>query len=516
MREVTYFRAQDSDFADVRDHTVFHLKAPDLVQILSKRVKYVENLLESGDHRLKIWCNQQNWEHFHQASLQNAKIIKQTFLEESNAKQNLSILAALAWHNVRYFLRSLKKTHTLLGSTQSWSPSLIIGSLMVPTNPIESKASLSNLYLPTFKEYKCYFLKIRILLLLLRAKPQTEAQRGVKIEHILKFARMYSYQDRWTRKALQDMVQQRLLECIQVPTEITYTANYKIKDNHTFRASPLSAMLIENAQFNYVYLCLLGYDLPFHSSSRLEDFIESIQDLVELAEDSNLTESIDLLIGTDSGRITARYLLDNLKFECPISQKASSLPEISIVEEKLDEIKIGILNITGISIQDHKQNSTQIHKIKEQQVKGSNKNSEEQLSLLTPKKISTSKKQVANHATALRRCISVPKSMFKLQKLRTRLEPMIFWALLEIRARGDELTIAAEVERVINQFLTDEYSRVEPTNIARKLRSSTMQKKEWLVTVIVDEHSEKKHYGLSKNWKTYWLKLFAEPAPEVE
>lgn len=196
MREVTYFRAQEFDFLDVRSHTVFHLQTPDLVQIISKRIKYVEELLESGDHRLRAWRSQSDWQEFYDASLKYAEVLKTTFLTSQESSRTIGAIAAVAWHNVRYFLRCLKRLHLLLGSSQKWEISEIIAALMMPTSPVENQPALANLYLPPFKEYKCFFIKIRILLMLLFAKQSLEAQRGIGLKTILNLTRMYRYQDK--------------------------------------------------------------------------------------------------------------------------------------------------------------------------------------------------------------------------------------------------------------------------------------------------------------------------------
>jgi hypothetical protein len=477
MREVTYFRAQDSDFLDVRSHTVFHLQTPDLVQILAKRIDYIEELTESGDHRLKVWRSKADWQEFYEASLKYAEVLKKTFLTSPESSKILSAIAAIAWHNVRYFLRSLKRLHSLLGSSDLWSLSEISAALMVPTTPVENQPALSNLYLPPFKEYKCFFIKTRILLMLIYAKQHVEAQRGVGLKAILNLTRMYRYQDRWARRAVQDMVKQRLLECIQVPSEASYTKTYELQEDHSFRASPLAVILLEQLQFDYVYLCMLGNGLPFQQTSVLQNFIDSIKDVTDLLLEANLRDGIKLLAETDSGRIVAQYLTTCLEEEQPLNKDAFKLPEVSIVESKLEIIKEDILKVVGI-------NKTQDGESKSTKKKTKSKLStskENQLTLL--ELADTSSLNVENIADApSKKRIPIPTSMESLKSSNTRLEPMIFWALLEIKARGQKLTIASEVERTINQYLVDDHSKVEPTNIARKLRSPTMQAKPWLIT----------------------------------
>lgn len=80
------------------------------------------------------------------------------------------------------------------------------------------------------------------------------------------------------------------------------------------------------------------------------------------------------------------------------------------------------------------------------------------------------------------------------------------------QSKREKLTIASEVERTINQYLVDDHSKVEPTNIARKLRSSTMQSKPWLITYKTGV-ADKKLYGVSDGWDIYWREMFNEEPP---
>lgn len=512
MREVTYFRAQEFDFLDVRSHTVFHLQTPDLVQILAKRIEYIEELQGSGDHRLKVWRGKADWQEFYEASLKYAEVLKKTFLTSQESSKILSSIAAIAWHNVRYFLRSLKRLHSLLGSSEIWSLSEMSAALMVPTNPVENQPALSNLYLPPFKEYKCFFVKTRILLMLIYAKQHMEAQRGVGLKAILNLTRMYRYQDKWARRAVQDMVKQRLLECIQVPSEASYTKSYELQEEHSFRASPLAVILLEQLQFDYTYLCMLGNDLPFQQTSALQDFINSVKDVIDLLIEANLRDGIKLLAETDSGRIVAQYLMTCIEEEKPLNKEAFKLPEVSIVEKKLEVIKENILRVAGI----HNDNKTQSDENKptKRRTKGqANTYKDNQLNLLELAETFQSEEETSTDSL-IRKLIPIPNSMESIKNSNVRLEPMIFWALVEIRARGQDLTIASEVERVINQYLVDDHSKVEPTNIARKLRSKTMQGKLWLTTHRTGI-ADKKLYGVSNDWAVHWKNIFNEEPPNL-
>lgn len=309
------------------------------------------------------------------------------------------------------------------------------------------------------------------------------------------------------------MVKQRLLECIQVPSEATYTKSYELQEDHSFRASPLAIVLLDQLQFDYIYLCMLGNDLPFHQVSALDSFVNSIRDVLDLLSGATLDDGVKLLAETDTGQIVAQYLMACLEEEQPLNKDASKLPEVSIVENKLEAIKEHIFRSAGIHNENKAFNNLS-NSISRKKSKGKSRSHEEsQLSFL---ELAGNFQLEQENAvdTSVKRHIPIPSLMDSIKSSNTRLEPMIFWALSEIRARGHKLTIASEVERTINQYLTDDHSKVEPTNIARKLRSKPMQDKPWLITHRTGS-ADKKLYGLSDDWAVYWKNIFDEEPPSL-
>lgn len=92
---------------------------------------------------------------------------------------------------------------------------------------------------------------------------------------------------------------------------------------------------------------MLGNDLPFHQVSALDNFVDSIKDVIDLLAGATLYDGVKLRAETNSGRIVAQYLMDCLEEE-PLNKNASKLPEISIVEGKLEVIKENIFRSAGI------------------------------------------------------------------------------------------------------------------------------------------------------------------------
>jgi Cdc6-like AAA superfamily ATPase len=91
MREFTFFRAKDEGFLDVRQEDgILHLKSPNLEQLLSRRIKYIEKHLDE-DFRVKVWRQEGSLESIVDNSKKHSKTLKETFLENENGRKILGI-----------------------------------------------------------------------------------------------------------------------------------------------------------------------------------------------------------------------------------------------------------------------------------------------------------------------------------------------------------------------------------------------------------------------------------------
>lgn len=127
MRELTFFRGREAGFLESEsDATVFHLRSPNLEQLLSKRIAYIEQHIEK-DHRLSEWKRTRDWASFLPTNLTHSHTIKRVFLVNNQGRDILALLSSVAWHNVRLFLEILKQLHALLGSSHlNWNKSEVV------------------------------------------------------------------------------------------------------------------------------------------------------------------------------------------------------------------------------------------------------------------------------------------------------------------------------------------------------------------------------------------------------
>ena len=308
MRELTFFRGREAGFLDVRSTaTVFHLKSPNLEQLIAKRIAYIEQHIEK-DHRLSEWRRTRDWDVFYKQILVHSQTLKSVFLTSSRGREILALLGSVAWHNVRLFLEILKQIHTLLGSGDSnWNRSEIIAALMSPLD--RGRPYLGNLYLPSYPAYQNYFLKIRTILLMQYGQLQHETRHGTNLISIVRVLRQYGYQERWIRKSVQELVQQRFLECLEAPVEEEYTKNYQIDNEHSFRPSPLAYVCTDFIITDQNYIALAGNNLPFHQEYSFKKYEKVLKSFSDALMNEGLTRTaIELLNETNASGIGGKVL----------------------------------------------------------------------------------------------------------------------------------------------------------------------------------------------------------------
>lgn len=488
MREGTFYRGKDSGFLDVRSNDmVFHLQAPDVPKVLSRRVKYIEEHLDD-DFRWKEWRKQSDEEKYKEALYSYAKIIKNSFLSGRDSARSCEILAATSWHNVRKFLELLKRVHKYSGADkEEWPIEDVLNSLILASD-FDLRAPITgDLFKPVFERQRCYFLKIRVLIYLSHGLKAAESQRGVKYSKLLKFVRGYGYRDSWLQKSMEEMVQERFLECMELPTEESYTQDYAFDRGHTFRISPLGVILSEMVSSESSYLINTGWNLPFYDNGYARSFISKTK---STPVDSARITSDDLreLIANGVSDIVAKYLSESLKFEAIKHKNLESIHEYHVVEEILSK-KI---------LLDEERDQTA--------AKDGSDRDDIQLAFDLPRF-----EEFDDEVT----WIEIPEKIFEKKYMGSSSLPKILWALVHLRSKGKYGATGAEITRTINVHLLDDHHHVEPTNISRALRSPIMRKQTWLLK----EKSKKGKstiFSLGAGWEAIWVELFLSRAPSVE
>lgn len=487
MREGTFFRGKESGFLDVRsDDMVFHLQSPDIKKIISRRIKYIEEHLDD-DFRWKSWRESGREDDFTEAIYLYADVIKNSLLKDSDGNRSCEILASTAWHNIRRFLELLKRVHKFLGvNSKKWSTRDILNALILPSENDLITPVTSNLFRPVANRQRCYFLKIRILIYLCHGVKNSESQRGVRYSKLLKFIRGYGYRESWLNIAVEEMVKDRLLECMEIPTEMSFTKDYTFDKKNTFRASPLGALLSEFMCLEPSYLISVGWNLPLYDSASAQAFISKIKSLPIIPTEIT-SEDIELLIEVGMDENVTNYLSDSLRFEEIRYKNFGIIHEYQVVEEFLKKITVGFAFQNDEESDDFR-----------------TKNDDIQLTFDFPGVVSDIEK--------IEPVIDVPDKILEAKYSSSLSLPKILWSLVHLRMCGVSGATGSEITRIINNHLLDDQHSVEPTNISRALRSPVIKRQKWIVTK--ESHKARSTiFSLGEGWENVWEEIFLVKPP---
>ncbi|MBE7384338.1 MAG: hypothetical protein F6J95_023355 [Leptolyngbya sp. SIO1E4] len=423
-------------------------------------------------------------------------------METEKEHKLLDFLASIAWNDVRYFLACLRSIHALLGSEEKWSMSEVITALMLSKQIIAHSSGLADVYMPPHERFPCYFLKVRILAMLLFGRKQSERLQGASLRSIISFCRSYRYQERWTRTAIEEMVRNRLLECLEVPAAAEYTKDYEVEEDHSYRASPLAFTLLEYVQFDPVYLALLGNLLPFCQEDSYKRFLGEARGTLDLLAEVGFDRSgVKVIYDKNLGSIVAQYLIEALEIESPIGTPNLYTPEVAKTEEKIRRSVNKFKQIYPEVVVEEENKDQKPYTSKQATVNA-------QLPLFQDTGLSITDPEHGQEETT----IVVPSKISNGFLKQYGHEPKIFWALVYLTAQGEIETTGSEVTRVINSHLCDDLHKVEPTNISRSLRGPKLQSRDWLRTNHLAER--KKLYSLTEKWRQTWQDFFDERPPE--
>jgi ABC-type dipeptide/oligopeptide/nickel transport system ATPase component len=530
IREFTFFRAKDG-FLDVRPaDKIIHLKSPNIEKIISRRVRYIEQYLHE-DFRAQVWKREGTFESILKNSTRHAKTLKETFLVESeetdSGRKILGILSSISWHNVRFFLEILRRIHIQIGDGRSsWKEVEVLAALMTDDNIEASSPVIPNIYKPPYPNYQCYFLKIRLLMFLLYGIRPPEIRRGVKLLRIIAFLRGYGYQSHWVKQGIEELVKDRMIECLEAPLESDYTKTYEIREGHSFRASPLAVVMLEQIINKPIYLALIGYDIPFHDIEVLNLFQKEFEEAIEILDDRNLEqEAIDLLIDTRLPSIMSTYLCSMLDLERIPNQSLLDSLEISLVENRINLLAESLnQNICRINFQDQnllkKATSKKINLQDELAFQPFlfeiNDNGEisiaaesESEPALVQRKVKLKEQNTILVSREIVNKISIPDNLSTIKINQSDHASLIFWALVVLRLSGIHASSGVQITDIVNEYLVDDHNRKFSNNISRALRSPALVSQPWLV--ILNRYRGKRNFfGVSNDWPTFWESYFGE------
>jgi hypothetical protein len=289
------------------------------------------------------------------------------------------------------------------------------------------------------------------------------------------------------------MVRDRMLECLEAPVAEDYTKEYELSDQHTFRPSPMSSLMVQRIAFEGVYLCLIGNDLPFHSQTAFERYQRALENVLGVVDESKLERAaVDLLSEERMGQIVAQYLVESAAYEEPLANLKRTMPEIAAAEKRLSYILAQLAKFGAVASPPGPTDA----EVPSQQLPLQGLGFEE----------------VVRES---RDSVPIPENVTEARIGHSSLGPMIFWALVAAMAEGQELVSVREITEIVNSRLVDDHNQKQASSIGRALGGKTLKAQEWL-RAEVDPKTGRKLFGLRPGWEVAWRELFRESAPGDE
>lgn len=491
MREFTYFKNKNKGFLDVRpSDRVIHLKAPDFGTLISKRLRYIEQHLDE-DFRVPEWRRKYDLEQFKIAVYKYKDVLKNSLQLSSDGPKILQTLSSISWHNIRLFYDLLKRVHMQLGSSKEiWTNPETITALMI-SKEISEGGIIPNIFIPYQNINKSYFLKLRLLMFLNYSIKSNEKTHGVPKRRILAHLKMYGYKQNWILNAIEESVRQRLLECLEAPSDADNIYEFEVKEGVNFRISPLGLTFLSEITGAKIYLSLISADLPFHSTVEFEQ-TKAEYDLVfsymgETGKNIFYKDAIDIVENSKLSFYVVRYLLRMYKDELPNNKIFNSLSEISLCEDKIKRIFPKELLID----ESNKPNSKA-----------------KQLELLpyVDEENEDNKEHLVDVSLILPKGIDINGMKFN----GTEFIPLILCALVIQLLSGKEHSFGIDITNCINNYLVNPDNAKFTNNVSRALRSKKILNQKWL-NVRKDVHPKYKAFSLSENWLESWEDIFGTP-----
>ncbi len=498
LREFTFFKNKKSGFLDVRpEDRVIHLKAPNFGKLVSRRIKYIENKV-SDDYRTKDWRKQfQDYDEFIKAIKIHAGALKESLQVSDDAHNILETLSSISWHNVRHFYDLLRRVHRQLGSSNGvWTNKEVIAALMASTEVGESPI-IPNIFIPNPSSSQSYFIKVRLISYLNMLKAG-EVTNGVPLNRIVDFLRLYGYQRIWIHSCIEESVKQKLIECLEIPSEDESLRHFNLNMGKTYRLSPLGLLFLNQIVGDKVYRSLISVTLPIHSATKFDDFKNEFTEINSYMSDSNeylmFKEGLDIVVDSKLCTLTESYLHHELSIERVLSESfLNCSTELQLTERRLKEVFTPRGNGSSGLVLSHS-NTTSTPQVTSGQISMDFGQGEEDSFDVVEK----------DHTEFI---ANLNYNFDSGKHNGTEYIPLVFCALRLKQIEGKDFCNGADLTKIINDFIVSDDNKKLPNNVSRALRSKKLKEQEWL-QIRSDLHPKHKMFGLGKEWKNYWDEIF--------
>lgn len=500
LREFTFFKNKDKGFLDVRpEDKIIHLKSPDFNKLISTRIKYIKECLNE-DFRIRDWRKKYQLQDFLGKMNFYADVLRKNLQLSNESMPILEILSSVSWHNIRNFYQLIKHVHYQLGNKSAWRKKDVISTLTYHPDHTE-KAYIPNVYLPYQNVNQCYFLKLRILYFLNDAVSPGEIAKGISLERIIRFASLYGYKKDWISKAIESSVKERIIECIELPSDSDFNIEYTVSSVHTFRISPLGTCLILDICHTSIYLSLTSLYLPFHEKKPYNEAKQELTRLINaIYNDKSINtnhEIIDLVEDSQIPVIISKYLSSEYLREKLTLSLLRTQTDVLLTEKSINRLVASFSRNIG--------NNDEFNANREKIDHGNfsfdfgdgiekNSVSDEEIDIPPSFK---------------------PLSLENVMSCGSEYIPLIFVALVIRAYLGFETSIGTQITETINDHIVNDDNKKYTNNVSRALRSNSLIKQKWLL-IRTDLHPKFRKFSLSSTWQSEWIEIFGEEPPDIE
>lgn len=519
LREDTFLEAQEAGFLNVRSSDiVFKLRPPELGQVISKRRKYVDKLLERNRlpkvfRAYKNLILMLNW-HITRLVLDESDAIRVMIATFSlnNVRFALTILRDyyLSHHSTFHdFYRDYERAEAELNSigfNDEHEHDRFLQALMLDGgwSYREHRSGIFNLFSVDRLEKTSHFLVLRVLAYLSLDKNGTAARNVVKCKKVIKDFVFLGYHRRHINTGLRRLLQFGLVVSPNLRASFTTKDKLDIPDP----LPPEAKLLLTPKGYHYLtelvrnqyYQTRVGEDTIWYDDELAQLYITCLEDSVENQKSFGKD---DALVATDARDFFMQYLRKSLVQEDQVGGIRSTSQEWSrlvndLVERNLfgEQITESVyLPDTDAKLDRMTEHTTDQHVLRRRPKSIFKMVDPNQMSLFG---------HVQNYETAISDAIDslgeLPAGI-KFQNSRYILR--VLW-VLEIAARaGLGALRASNIAELICEYTDDS---VAAPNVARFFRN---QKKTGKFIHLWDESPEK-HYSISSVGRTVLASILDE------
>lgn len=325
LREDTFTGAREAGFLDVRQaDKIFRVKAPEFRQVLSRRRKYIDRLIEEpgnsktfkGQKKFLAYLNR----HMNSLLLKDNRSLRDaiTMLSNNNLRESFRLLKGFYTSFHSGFYKNYDDYLNIHeGEPTDISPEIIldydqemnnfISALMLGDSWVyqANESDILNLFAVEAIERSSHFLMLRLLAYLSLKHKSSLSPAGLQYKQVLITFGSFGYKQSHVYNAFQRMLKNGLVISSDSLKNIAAVQDIEINDKTKLRLTPKGYYYLNQLHRQSYYLARVGEDTIWYNEDLARKYISCLQDSVK---EQSKEELYDYLQLTDAKRIFLNYL----------------------------------------------------------------------------------------------------------------------------------------------------------------------------------------------------------------